>query len=562
MQSGVWLYATGLAASAILAFGCLLLVWSRNLESQARGPLMVAIAVLAAGSFLYTVAPNDAVAWYFFSARMSAITLIGPLILLQALHYRGWTTWTEGWRLAVFLAIPAVTICLIWTAPRLVTVATGATVIHGIRIPLGFDWGPWFPVHSAYGYSTMLGGIALYRRFAAESLARYRAQTILAIAIVGAALLSSIFSTFAPSLLDLRWDLTSLSFIGIAPMLYWFFGAYEGSDLRLVARQALLDEIGSAVVVIDDRRRVLDSNRAFELLADLAATNPLPALTDESRLPPVGTGPSTWDVSVEVASQARNFEVHATALGEGRLAVEGWLILAHDVTERALLVEELESYDRMVAHDLRNPLIGGVSLLDLADMRAGPGNLPPEIGQARQAFARALDIIKAHLRLARFRADHELLARPLDMGNIVASVVEELRWQISQADARIEITKSWPSAIGDAALIGQVWSNYISNAIRHGGQPPRIEIGGELVDRHFARFWVENEDRPSEAASGEPAGREDSTAGLGMGLKIVHRIIERSGGALGIHQANDGRRVRYWFTLPAGTRERQRPVPT
>jgi signal transduction histidine kinase len=545
--------------SAFLAGGCLLLLWARNLEGQARGPLVAAIAVWAAAAFLYAVVPSDVVAAYFFRVRMSAVAFVTSLVLLQALRYSGWEQWTRGPTALLLFVVPTITVFQIWTAQHWVYEITEARVIDGIRIPADFRWGPWFFVHAAYGYSAMLFGIALYMGFLSESMKRYRSQTMLWGFALGLTLLSSAVSTFGSDFLELRWDFTAASFAISAPAVYWIIITYEASDLRLVARQALLDEITSAVAVVGDRRQIIDSNPAYQRLSELVATKLLATLCGEFRLPSPRESPSSWEVSVDVAGDTRHFDVHATSLGDGRGRTEGWLILAHDVTERALLIEELESYDRIVAHDLRNPLVGGVSLLDLADLRAGRGGLPPEIGQARQAFTRALDIIKAHLRLARLRTGQDLIAQPLDMGEIVESVLEQLGWQISQTGAQIRIPETWPSAVGDAALIGQVWSNYISNAIRHGSRPPRIGIGGELLDHDIARFWVENEDRPTEAKDYKPAARapEDGAGGLGMGLTIVRRIVERSGGTLGSSPADHGRGVKYWFTLPArgrGTR--------
>lgn len=549
--------------SAFLAGGCLLLLWARNLENEARGSLVSAIAVFTAASFLYAVVPSDTVASYFFRIRMSAISLIGPLILLQALHYGGWKRWTRGWPLLLTFAVPAMTVCLIWTATPWIYDIVAARVIGGVRIPSKIQWGAWFPVHAAYGYSVMLCGIALYMSFLSESMEKYRSQTIIVSFAVGVALLASFGSTFGTAFLELRWDLTALSFAVTSPAIYWMLVKYEASELRLVARQALLDEITSAVAVVGDRRQIVDSNQSFRRLSGLVTTNLLTALCGDFGFPSATAPLANREVAVDVDGSTRYFDVHVTPLAQGREDANGWLVLAHDITEKALLVEELESYDRMVAHDLRNPLIGGVSLIDLAELRAGNNALPEEIKKARRAFNRALDIIKGHLRLARLRSGQELMTQPLNMREIVDSVLAQLEWQIAETNARIETPNAWPSAIGDAALIGQVWSNYISNAMRHGSQPPRIQVGGELVGKGMARFWVQNESLPSDDAEtgGEPTSSDESSRGLGMGLTIVRRIVERSGGTLGVTAAQDNRDARYWFTLPTKTSAvRQRPT--
>lgn len=69
MRLIIWPYATLLAMSAFSAGGALLLLWSRKLETQARGPLMGAPAIWLASSFLYAVVPSEQVATWFSSPK-------------------------------------------------------------------------------------------------------------------------------------------------------------------------------------------------------------------------------------------------------------------------------------------------------------------------------------------------------------------------------------------------------------------------------------------------------------------------------------------------------------
>ena len=111
------------------------------------------------------------------------------------------------------------------------------------------------------------------------------------------------------------------------------------------------------------------------------------------------------------------------------------------------------------------------------------------------------------------------------------------------------------SALGHAPWVEEVWANYISNAIKYGGTPPRIELGGNRDGGGMAHFWVrDNGPGLDEQQLGQlfqefsrvtPANAE----GHGLGLSIVKRIVERLGGEVRVSSAI-GQGSTFGFTLP------------
>ena len=90
---------------------------------------------------------------------------------------------------------------------------------------------------------------------------------------------------------------------------------------------------------------------------------------------------------------------------------------------------------------------------------------------------------------------------PLDMAQVVAEALGRVEEMASDASAIITKPDVWPTVLGYAPWIEEVWVNYMSNAIRYGGSPPRIELGatpepvGGFDDaggapRGMVRFWV------------------------------------------------------------------------
>jgi two-component system, sensor histidine kinase and response regulator len=101
-----------------------------------------------------------------------------------------------------------------------------------------------------------------------------------------------------------------------------------------------------------------------------------------------------------------------------------------------------------------------------------------------------------------------------------------------------------------------VWVNYLSNAIKYGGQPPHVELGCDEQPGDILRFWVRDNGRgiPIEEQAGLfTAFGENSkvrATGHGLGLSIVQTIVEKMGGRVGM-DSTPGHGSAFYFTLPA-----------
>ena len=111
----------------------------------------------------------------------------------------------------------------------------------------------------------------------------------------------------------------------------------------------------------------------------------------------------------------------------------------------------------------------------------------------------------------------------------------------------------WPSALGYAPWIEEVWINYISNAIKYGGQPPRVELGAEKQADNTVRFWVRDN---GPGLSPEDQARlftpfeqlQVRAKGHGLGLSIVQRILEKMDGQVGV-ESEEGKGSLFYFVL-------------
>jgi PAS domain S-box-containing protein len=245
----------------------------------------------------------------------------------------------------------------------------------------------------------------------------------------------------------------------------------------------------------------------------------------------------------------------------------GWYTVTADVTEqkqmemeRERLIEELDAFAHTVAHDLKTPL--GL-IIGFAGVLEEEGDALPmeELQKALQAVARNAhhmnNIVDELLLLASVREDSEVEFLALEMEDVVENVKKRLAHLIEAHQAHVVLPATWAVGMGYAPWVEEVWVNYLDNAIRYGGRPPRIELGSMEQEDGFIRFWIRDDGpglSPEEQARlfiPFTRLRQVRARGHGLGLSIVRRIVERLGGQVGV-ESEVGKGSEFYFTLPAG----------
>ncbi|MBK8023255.1 MAG: PAS domain S-box protein [Chloroflexi bacterium] len=226
--------------------------------------------------------------------------------------------------------------------------------------------------------------------------------------------------------------------------------------------------------------------------------------------------------------------------------------------EREQLIADLDSFAHTVAHDLKSPMAMVVSFATFVEEAWSSlsaeeiqHNLHLLTGESRKA----LSIVDELLLFASVRRLDQVERGPLDMPPLIDEVLQRFGILIEYKHAEISVPKSWPVAIGYAPWVTEIWANYISNGIKYGGSPPRVELGGVLESDGMVRFWA-RDNGPGIAPDELPKlfqpfnrlGRVQ-TQGYGLGLSIVKRIAEKLGGSVRAESAL-GQGSLFSFTLP------------
>ena len=219
--------------------------------------------------------------------------------------------------------------------------------------------------------------------------------------------------------------------------------------------------------------------------------------------------------------------------------------------------DELEAFTSTVAHDLKDPL--EVMILTANLINRIPDLTAEELQEYLQKIkstAYQMNTIINSLLLFSRVSRAEAPVEQVDMAWVVKNVRDRLSHLINEHDARLDLPNSWPEAFGYAPWLEEVWANYISNAVRHGGRPPRVELGASTQSDGMIRFWTRDNGPglPPEAQARlfAPLSQINpmSSQGQGLGLSIVHSIVEKLGGHVGL-ESEAGKGSLFFFTLPA-----------
>lgn len=226
--------------------------------------------------------------------------------------------------------------------------------------------------------------------------------------------------------------------------------------------------------------------------------------------------------------------------------------------EREQLIADLEGFAHTVAHDLKNPL---ALILGYAyTLEADWGDWSDE--EVRQSLhtivtssQRVVSIIDTLLLFASVRSQDDIEREMLDMASIVADSHDRLAHMLKTSQAKVIIPAEWPVAVGYAPWVTEIWVNYLSNAIKYGGTPPVIEIGGTRQPDNTVCFWVRDNGMgigPEKLA--RVFGKFDRLGevhieGHGLGLSIVKRITEKLGGWVSV-ESIVGEGSTFSFILP------------
>jgi CheY-like chemotaxis protein len=237
--------------------------------------------------------------------------------------------------------------------------------------------------------------------------------------------------------------------------------------------------------------------------------------------------------------------------------------LARNEAERANRLKD--EFLATVSHELRNPLnaiLGWAHMLRLGKLT--PANAERAVETIYRNAKSQAQLVADLLDVSRIISGKlRLDVRPVDLISIINAAIDSIRPAADAKTIRLQATLD-PAACsisGDADRLQQIVWNLLTNAVKFTPKGGRIQVKLQRVDSHVdiivsdSGVGISKEFLPhvfDRFRQGD-ASTTRIHGGLGLGLSIVHQLVDLHGGSVAVHSEGEGKGATFTINLPSAS---------
>ena len=343
--------------------------------------------------------------------------------------------------------------------------------------------------------------------------------------------------------LDLENPLENDTYDEIAPLLTRISRQQNKIDSQLAELQRKKDEfvqitesMSEGLVLLDNKGVILSINRAARELfsADESAvgrdflTVERNSELDKAFSSAINSASGSAEASLTYGN--REYRASISRI-ESDGAVVGAVLLTFDVTEKAQAERIRREFTANVSHELKTPLTSIIGSADLIENGlVKPEDMPRFVGHIHTEASRLLSLVEDIIRLSQLDEGVSLPDETVDLGEIAAETVSELREKAEEKNVTLSLDID-----GDATLKGvprlaqEIVYNLTDNAIKYNVEGGKVTVavkktdGGTVLTVSDTGIGIppEHTDRVFERFYRVDKSHSKAVGGTGLGLSIV-----------------------------------------
>ena len=229
-------------------------------------------------------------------------------------------------------------------------------------------------------------------------------------------------------------------------------------------------------------------------------------------------------------------------------------LLQHELRcENHRLRGDLKTVARRFNHDLTTPVACISTSSDV--LKILPANDARSIAAIIQNIddsAAEISLLAEHVCFVLRASAYPFTSVNVEMSEVLATVLNELETDIQQTKATVSLPPSWPMVTGVEKWLEVIWTNFLRNALQHGGPAVKIRAAWKPDGEEYRFCAYDNGTgiAPTiQAALFPPFEQLHTLHTRGLGLSIVQRLTVLQGGRCGYERTAENENC-FYFTLP------------
>jgi len=322
------------------------------------------------------------------------------------------------------------------------------------------------------------------------------------------------------------------------------------------APQPMAIFLDAPIIGVTRAARAVENSLLYSLLAGIFTAIILGLLTSRNLTKPIA------NISQAAHNFAKgNYDSRTTAIGNDEIGSLGrtFNTMAESLTQ---IEQNRRNFLANVSHELRTPVtsIQALSETILDGLAPSPKEQQRFLITIVQESKRLGRLINDLLDLSQLEADElSINCQQINLNTWLSTEIDNIQPLLAQKQLIIHmnIPESLPAVWGDIDRTAQVFTNLITNAIRHAPENSTVNIDLSIADQHVAVAIADQgtgipiKDLPyiwDRFYRGDKS-RARNHGGTGLGLAITKKLVQAMAGDISVYSI-PGQGATFTFTLP------------